>query len=135
LPERHQSQTISAHEQTLDPQILHTLADSIGKQNLSDLLLTYIEHSAQAVVNMESAFQARDFVKLEAENHSLKGGSATFGADRLLKLCQKLQSIWRVIIKNQLKYTNADVKEISIILADIEAEYDRVAQFLQLDLD
>lgn len=135
LPERHQSQTISAHEQTLDPQILHTLADSIGKQNLSDLLLTYIEHSAQAVVNMESAFQARDFVKLEAENHSLKGGSATFGADRLLKLCQKLQSICRVIIKNQLKYTNADVKEISIILADIEAEYDRVAQFLQLDLD
>lgn len=117
-------------EQTIDFDILAILADSIGKQNLSELLSTYLEHSAQAIANMKEFFLERDFVMLEAENHSLKGGSATFGAKQLLFLCQRLQSICNEIIKAQ-NYTNKEIAQIESLLQNIESEYLQVSQVFQ----
>lgn len=122
---------ISASGQhTLDLATLDTLEDSIGKQDLSKLIIVYLEHSSQAIARMKEAFKNRDLVALEAENHSLKGGSGTFGATQLFELCQDLQFICKILIKSN-RHTSEDIEKIESILKNIEAEYNHVAQAFQ----
>ena len=126
-----QHQHLAIHSQPpVDLSILSNLEDSVGTQNLDELINVYLEHSAKAIATMKEAFQAQDFVKIEAHNHSLKGGSATFGAAQLFSSCQALQSICKKLIKSNA-HTEEDISKIASLLENIEDQYNYVYQTFQ----
>ncbi|WP_434685163.1 PAS domain-containing protein [Pseudanabaena minima] len=114
----------------IDLSILSTLEDSVGTQNLDELINVYLDHSAQAIATMKDAFQTQDFVKIEAHNHALKGGSATFGAAQLFSSCQALESICKMLIKSKV-HTEEDISKIASLLKNIEDQYNYVYQTFQ----
>jgi CheY-like chemotaxis protein len=116
--------------QILDLTTLANLEDSIGASNLTELIMVYLDHSANAIANMKEALENQDLIALESENHSLKGGSATFGATQLASFCQALQSISKNCI-NSNNCTNTDLATITNILNNIETEYNRVFNAFQ----
>jgi CheY-like chemotaxis protein/HPt (histidine-containing phosphotransfer) domain-containing protein len=126
-----QHQHLAIHSQPpVDLSILSNLEDSVGTQNLDELINVYLEHSAKAIATMKEAFQTQDFVKIEAHNHSLKGGSATFGAAQLFSSCQALQSICKKLIKSSA-HTEEDISKIASLLENIEDQYNYVYQTFQ----
>ncbi|OYQ64506.1 hypothetical protein B9G53_11280 [Pseudanabaena sp. SR411] len=114
----------------IDLSILSNLEDSVGTQNLDELINVYLDHSAQAIATMKEAFQDQDFVTMEAQNHALKGGSATFGATQLFSSCQALQSICKMLIKSNT-HTEEDIIKIASLLENIEEQYNYVYQTFQ----
>ncbi|MDX2256748.1 MAG: ATP-binding protein [Pseudanabaenaceae cyanobacterium bins.39] len=86
----------------LDASIFNTLLDSIGFDHISSLISSFIELSAITIANMQEAIQTGDLQTLEAQNHSLKGGSGTFGATKLHNVCQELQRICFHCRKSQI---------------------------------
>ncbi|MEA5477697.1 PAS domain-containing protein [Pseudanabaena galeata UHCC 0370] len=127
---QHQNLVIDHSQPPIDLSILSNLEDSVGSQNLDELITVYLEHSAKEIATMKAAFQTKDFVKMEAHNHALKGGSATFGATQLLISCQALQSICKMLIKSNA-YTEEDISKIAILLENIEDQYNYVYQTFQ----
>ena len=126
-----QHQHLAIHSQPpVDLSILSSLEDSVGTQNLDELINVYLEHSAKAIATMKEAFQTHDFVKIEAHNHALKGGSATFGAAQLFSSCQALQSICKMLIKSNA-HTEEDISKIASLLENIEDQYNYVYQTFQ----
>jgi CheY-like chemotaxis protein/HPt (histidine-containing phosphotransfer) domain-containing protein len=126
-----QHQHLAIHSQPpVDLSILSNLEDSVGTQNLDELINVYLEHSAKAIATMKEAFQTQDFVKIEAHNHALKGGSATFGAAQLFSSCQALQSICKKLIKSNA-HTEEDISKIASLLENIEDQYNYVYQTFQ----
>jgi signal transduction histidine kinase/DNA-binding response OmpR family regulator len=115
----------------IDLSTLASLEDSVGTENLDELINVYLEHSASAIARMKKAFTKQDFVTIEAENHVLKGGSGTFGAIQLCSSCQTLQSICTKLIKSK-EHTNEDVAKIASLLNNIEEQYNYVYQILML---
>ncbi len=116
--------------QSLDLKTLTVLEDAVGASHLSDLIAIYLDHSAQAIGNMKEAFKNRDFATMDAENHSLKGGSGTFGAIQFFKLCQNMESLCHKLIKSKHP-TNQDIENLDNILKKLEQEYNQVAEELQ----
>ena len=114
----------------IDLSILSNLEDSVGTQNLDELINVYLDHSAQAIAIMKEAFQTQDFVTIEAQNHALKGGSATFGAIQLFSSCQALQSLCMMLIKSNA-HTKEDISKIASLLENIEDQYNYVYQTFQ----
>jgi signal transduction histidine kinase/DNA-binding response OmpR family regulator len=122
-----------ADDQSQSPIDLSTLAsleDSVGTENLYELINVYLEHSEQAIIKMKEAFTNKDFVTIEAENHALKGGSATFGAIKLSDFCRALQSICKIQIKST-EHRIEDIDKIASLLENIEQEYRYVYQTFQ----
>ncbi len=128
----HQQQHILVDhsESPISLSILASLEDSVGKEDLDELIHIYLEHSASAIANMKKAFTTQDFVAIEAENHVLKGGSGTFGAIQLCGSCQAMQSLCSKLIKSN-EYTNEDVAKIAGFLQNIEEQYNYVHQTFQ----
>ncbi|MFM7601212.1 MAG: PAS domain-containing protein [Pseudanabaena sp.] len=125
-----QNPIIDHSQPPIDLSVLSSLEDSVGTDNLDELINVYLEHSAQAIATMKSAFQTKDFGKMEAHNHSLKGGSATFGATQLSSSCQALESICKILIRSNT-HTEEDINKIAILLENIEAQYNYVYQTFQ----
>jgi len=125
-----QNPIIDHSQPPIDLSVLSSLEDSVGTDNLDELINVYLEHSAQAIATMKSAFQTKDFGKMEAYNHSLKGGSATFGATQLSSSCQALESICKILIRSNT-HTEEDINKIAILLENIEAQYNYVYQTFQ----
>ncbi len=123
--------TVNDAEPVLDLSTLANLEDSIGSQNLDELILVYLEHSQQAINTMKEAFKERDIIKIESENHALKGGSGTFGATKLLRFCQSLQSLCRTCLASQ-QVPYEHIEQIGSLLRNIEEEYSYLAQAFQL---
>jgi CheY-like chemotaxis protein/HPt (histidine-containing phosphotransfer) domain-containing protein len=114
----------------IDLKTFTVLENAVGASHLSGLIAIYLDQSAQAISDMRESFKNRDFVGIEAENHSLKGGSGTFGAIQLFKLCQNTESLCNKLIKSH-NYTDQDVDNLDSILQKIEQEYNRVAEELR----
>jgi len=114
-------------EPPINVSTLANLEESIGTQNLHELIAVYLEHSTKAIATMRSAFDRQDFVAIEAENHALKGGSATFGAMQLYRSCQALQTLCKRQIKAS-EYNIEDITQIAEFLEMIEVQYEYVHQ-------
>ncbi len=100
----------------------------IGEQGLSQLIHEYLEHSRLSIAKMKSSIQNSDIVTIEAENHSLKGGSGMLGATYLCGFCKELQSLCRDILHH---HTHVDIAKIEDLVLKIENEYNLVAKAFQ----
>ena len=116
--------------QSLNLATLTSLENMIGAEDLSKLINTYLEHSAQVIPNMKAALKNKDFVAMESENHSFKGGSSIFGATQLVDFCQELQSLCKSYIQSN-NYTNEYIAKVESILQQMEVEFDHVFQEFQ----
>ena len=110
--------------------IFTSLENSVGKENLSEVIDNYFSQAEREISNMRAAFNNQDIVTLEANNHSLKGGSGLFGATKLLKFCRSLQFMCRICIETN-QYAIDDIEQIGLVLQNIEEEYQLVKQALK----
>ena len=110
--------------------IFKSIENSVGKENLSEVVNNYFNQAEREIAIMKDAFNNQDIVTLEANNHSLKGGSGLFGATRLLKLCRSLQFMCKICIESNEQAID-DIEQIGIVLKNIEEEYHLVKQALK----
>ena len=110
--------------------IFSSIENSVGKENLSEVIDNYFSQAEREIANMRTAFNNQDIVTLEANNHSLKGGSGLFGATKLLKFCRSLQFMCRICIEAN-QYAIDDINQIGVVLQNIEEEYQLVKQALK----
>jgi signal transduction histidine kinase/DNA-binding response OmpR family regulator len=115
---------------SIDLTIFTSIENSVGKENLLEIIDNYFNQAEQEIANMRAAFNKQDIVTLEANNHSLKGGSGLFGATKLLKLCRSLQFMCRICLETN-EYAIDDINQIGLVLQNIGAEYDLVKQALK----
>jgi PAS domain S-box-containing protein len=104
---------------------LNMLEKCISQQALAEIIASYLTESEQAIERMHQALDQLDFVKISFENHSLRGGCGTLGADRLVAICKELSILCK---------SNSDankVKTIDIVLQRLDLEFVKVSQFLQ----
>ncbi len=104
---------------------LNMLEKFIGKQDLAEIINSYLKESEKSIVRMRQALNQLDFEKISSENHSLKGGCGTLGADRLVAICKELSNLYKSISD-----TNR-VEAFDILLQQLELEFVKAAQFLQ----
>jgi PAS domain S-box-containing protein len=104
---------------------LSMLEQCISRDALSEIIASYLNESEQTIAKMRSSLQELDFAKISFENHSLKGGCGTLGADRLVAICNELSYV--------CKSTShaSKVKTLDILFQQLELEFVKVAQFLQ----
>ena len=119
------------HSQSpIDLSTLADLEESLGKEDLEELINAYLEHSACAIAKMKEAFTKQDFITIEAENHVLKGGSGSFGAIQLCNSCQAMQSICSRLIKSN-ELAHEDIAKVGSLLKNIEEQYNYAHQTFQ----
>ena len=74
---------------------------------------------------MRKALNQLDFAAISFENHSLRGGCGTLGADRLVAICKELSNLCKSISHPR------KVETLDMILQKLELEFDKVSQFMQ----
>ena len=111
----------------IDVKTLASLENSIGKENVSNLVDTYLEHTAISIAKMQTAITQHDLRAIDAESHTLKGGSGTFGAIRLMAFCQKLESVCRHCMGAKQCNTE-DIDNAQRLIDCIHSEYNLIKQ-------
>jgi signal transduction histidine kinase/CheY-like chemotaxis protein/HPt (histidine-containing phosphotransfer) domain-containing protein len=101
---------------------IDNLEECIGQEALYEVIDSYLTECEKTIIKIHQALETEDFVKISFENHSLKGGCGTMGADRLNVVCKEL---------SQLCKTNNDENKcqtVSMILKQLEVEFSKVSQ-------
>lgn len=83
---------------------------------------------------MHQALSDKDIKTIDAKNHSLKGGTETFGAIQLAKSCQELQLACKHLLSSQ-SFTDEDIEAIADILNKMEGDFKLASQAFQKYLD
>lgn len=104
---------------------LNILEKCISKQALGEIINSYLTESGQAIARMRQALNQLDFATISFENHSLRGGCGTLGADRLVAICKELSHFCKS------NSHPSKVETIDVILQKLELEFDKVSQSLQ----
>jgi CheY-like chemotaxis protein/HPt (histidine-containing phosphotransfer) domain-containing protein len=121
--------TIQPVSESLNMQTIKSLENSVGSEDLSRLIDSYIKHAEITIAKMQTALSKNDFADIQLENHALKGTSGNFGASELFKLCQSLEFLCRVCIDSDHPIAT-DSQKIAIAIQKIENEYHQVCQAL-----
>jgi signal transduction histidine kinase/CheY-like chemotaxis protein/HPt (histidine-containing phosphotransfer) domain-containing protein len=125
-----QQQLFVDHSQPpIELSTLASIENSVGTENLDGLINLYLDHSAGAIAKMKEAFTKQDFATIEAESHTLKGGSGNFGAIQLSSSCRAIQSMCAQMIEAN-EYAREDVTKVASLLKNIEEQYNYVCQTL-----
>lgn len=75
----------------LDLTVMERLLEDTSVEFLPSLIEVFETESAQRVENIQSTLSKGDMTALSVEAHSLKGTSATFGAESLRALSEKIE--------------------------------------------
>ena len=106
----------------IDPRAFAELRERVGDDSfLAELIEDYVQDAARLVVAMHQAIAVRQADGLERAAHTLKGTSASFGADLLRALCQDLEALART----------GGLEGADERLAAVEIEVARVPETLQ----
>ncbi|NUN64168.1 response regulator [Pseudanabaena biceps] len=116
---------------SLDIKTLNNLADSIGFENLANLIQDYLAESAKAIAKIQTAFASLDIQTVDFENHALKGGSASFGAMKMFEICSKIKSLCKIVLSSTSESSQA-LLEMEQALQNISTEYDALVKALQV---
>ena len=101
---------------------IDNLEDCIGKDALYEVIDSYLTESENTIAKIYKALESQDFAKISFENHSLKGGCGTMGADRVNELCKELSRLSKSN-NHENKY-----QTVSMILKQLEIEFSKVSQ-------
>ncbi len=101
---------------------IDNLEDCIGKDALYEVIDSYLTESENTIAKIYQALEMQDFVKISFENHSLRGGCGTMGADRVNELCKELSRLCKA--NNQ----ENKCETISLVLNKLELEFSKVTQ-------
>ncbi len=104
---------------------LKMLEQCINKNTLSEVINSYLTESEKSIAIMRQSLTQLDFAKISFENHSLRGGCGTFGADRLVVICRELS----ILCKTEAH--DSKVQAIDTILQQLELEFIKVSQLLK----
>jgi HPt (histidine-containing phosphotransfer) domain-containing protein len=72
---------------------IHALARTAGASFVAELIDTYLEDSAELIVNLRQSLAGNDLDSFRRAAHSFKSNSATLGALGLAKLARQLESM------------------------------------------
>ena len=72
-------------------QRMHQLGRQVGRHLADEIVQTWLRQSAQTMARMRTAVRERDPAALRAAAHTLKGSSATVGAEALATACGDLE--------------------------------------------
>jgi PAS domain S-box-containing protein len=109
-------------ESAIDIGAIVKLEDFLGKESVAEIVTSYITESARSLEKMKVAVIQKDIKALAFENHSLKGGTALFGATKVVTICQEIQALSKI---------SEDMEQFQILVEQIEASYIPVIQALQ----
>jgi PAS domain S-box-containing protein len=101
------------------------LEQCIDKQNLAEIINSYLKDSVQAIAKMRQGLEQLDFAQVSFENHAFKGGSGTLGADRLVAICKQLN----ILCKSNTQAS--DIENINMAMHQLELEFAKVSESLQ----
>ena len=102
---------------------MERLLDDTSVDFLPSLIEVFEAESAQRVDNIQKNLAEKDFKALSVEAHSLKGTSATFGAEALRSLSEKIEKSAKA---GEYEVVEELVPEIP---AKLEAVLDALQQF------
>jgi HPt (histidine-containing phosphotransfer) domain-containing protein len=113
-------------DEILDQATFATLLDSLGGDVdfLSELVEAYLDSSPELIADMQQAIAAGEAPALQRAAHSLKTGSAGFGALAFAAQCKELEDLAKTGA-----LAGAEEK-----LGALEAAYTEVAEALQARL-
>jgi CheY-like chemotaxis protein len=120
--------------QALDLQTLEALANAVSKEHLPNLIGLYLEHSNETIASMRQSLSDKDIKTIDAKNHSLKGGSETFGAIQLANSCKELQIVCKHLLSSP-SGTEENIEAIADILNKMESDFKIASQAFQKYLD
>lgn len=75
----------------LDLAVMERLLEDTSVEFLPSLIEVFETESAQRLANIQENLKQSDITKLSVEAHSLKGTSATFGAESLRSLSERIE--------------------------------------------
>jgi HPt (histidine-containing phosphotransfer) domain-containing protein len=73
------------------PAALRQLADSGDAELVEELIAIFQTDTAERLEVMRRAIDARDFVAVGAEAHTIKGSAVQVGANRLAEFCRQME--------------------------------------------
>jgi HPt (histidine-containing phosphotransfer) domain-containing protein len=114
-------------DEIIDPATFAGLLDSLGGDAdfLSELIEAYFASSPDLLANMRQAIASGEAPALQRSAHSLKTGSASFGALAFAAQCKELEKLAKTGA-----LAGAEEK-----LGALDAAYDQVAAALQAKVD
>jgi PAS domain S-box-containing protein len=104
---------------------INMLEQCLGKQDLAQIIDSYLKDSQQRIARMRKAFEQLDFAQISFDNHSFKGGSGTLGADRIMAICKELHVVCRSNSQASV------VENVGILMHQLETEFANAAELLQ----
>ena len=84
-------QFVSSIGSVLDLAVMERLLEDTSVEFLPSLIEVFETESAQRLENIQANLAQSDMSKLSVEAHSLKGTSATFGAESLRSLSERIE--------------------------------------------
>ncbi|MCA1812700.1 MAG: Hpt domain-containing protein [Halobacteriales archaeon] len=76
-------------DEPLQRSVLARLRDELGDADtMRDLLSSFLDEAPQLLARMRTALAAQDAPRFHVAAHTLKGLSATFGAQQLAEVCR-----------------------------------------------
>lgn len=111
--------------EVINKSTIEMLEQCLGKADLAEIIKAYLSESERSILAIQCALKDLDFAKISFENHSLKGGCGTLGADRMVAICKELYTL----CKSKEYVNKAEIAEI--LIQQLELEYIKIRQFLQ----
>lgn len=106
----------------LDSKALDKLKDIAGDESFfKELIASFLSTSPQLIADMHHALEQGDAAKVKRAAHTLKSGSADFGAMKLSEFCKELEMLGK----------SGEIEGASQLIKQIETEYNRVKSALE----
>jgi len=94
---------------------------SQGQFSIERYVRIFLEDGPRRLANMHQALAEGEWVSLEREAHTLKGGAREFGAMEMVSMCQELEDMGG----------KGDLKLAAALLARVETAYEQLQEELE----
>jgi two-component system sensor histidine kinase/response regulator len=119
--------TTARHENAIDRTVFDDFrepgADGGANDFVTKLIDQYLADSLSRMAELKDTMERRDAPAVRLASHSLKGTSSTVGANRMASICEEVEQLAR----------NATFDRTLALVAELEGEFTRVRQALQLE--
>lgn len=110
---------IAPDTRVFNPEMLHSLKDTIGKSPLNDLLNDLIVKTDEILSDMAKAVDADDFTALASRAHELKGMAGNFGLVEVSSLAEQTEQKAKRNEKDGLKLLMIQLPDASLRAKDV----------------